>query len=110
MKKMTMKVLFKNAWKFAKDGAKQFGGSAKEYFAAALKKAWKLKREFENPASSLEIKQWFVNKNFFGEEARIADYSYDRQIERETAKAVLIKFVSDYGTMTKWVPKSCLAA
>lgn len=108
-KTMTMKVLFKNAWTLARKGAKQFGGSVKEYFAKALEQAWRIKKEFENPESTLEIKQWFMNKNFTREEAMVAEMS-DRKVERETEKAVLIKFFGKYGTMTKWVPKSCLVA
>lgn len=108
---MTKSVLFSNAWKIAKKGAKEFGGSAREYFSEALKKAWRLFKEFNNGSlKPLEIKQWFINKNFSHQEKFVVDYSYDRTVERETAKAVLIKFASDYGMITKWVPKSCLAA
>lgn len=113
MRKMTMKVLMKNAWTFAKQGAAKFGGKAIDYIAGAMKKAWEIKRQFEGTSKndsfgSIEIKQWFMNKNFTSEERFAADNS-DRVIERETAKAVLIKFTSKYGNVSKWVPKSCLA-
>lgn len=114
MKKMSMKVLMKNAWATAKNGAKKFGGSAKEYFAEALKQAWKLKRQFEGLEKGmervLEVKQWFMNKNFSSNEQFIAENSYQNDVVKETEKAVQIKFSSDYGKMVKWVPKSCLEA
>lgn len=110
MKKMTMKTLMKNAWTLARQGAAKFGGKAIDYIAEAMKKAWEIKRQFEGTApgmGSLEIKAWFMNKNFTTEEKFVADNS-DRSIEKETAKAVLVKFTSKYGNLTKWVPKSCL--
>lgn len=55
----------------------------------------------------LRVKQWFIDKNFTPEERYAADVS-DLTIIKETEKAVLIKFVSDFGTFTKWIPKSCL--
>lgn len=109
MKKMTMKVLMKNAWSFARNAAKQFGGSAVEYMSGALAKAWRVKREFENVKSmALEVKEWFMNKNFTSNEMFIADNSYQNDLVKETEKAVQIKFNSKYGTMIKWVPKKCL--
>lgn len=39
------KKIMKRAWEIAKEGQKRFGGKVKEYFAAALKLAWKEARE-----------------------------------------------------------------
>lgn len=55
----------------------------------------------------LEVKQWFINKNFTQEERYVASVS-DLTIIRETEKAVLIEFYSDFGKLNKWIPKSCL--
>ena len=55
----------------------------------------------------LRVKQWFIDKNFTPEE-RYAESVSDKEIVRETEKAVLIRFVSDFGAFTKWIPKSCL--
>lgn len=63
--------------------------------------------EEKNNTKEIEIKSWFVLKNFTSEE-RYAESVSDKEIVRETEKAVLIKFVSDFGTFTKWIPKSCL--
>lgn len=112
-RKMSMSILMKNAWAAARNGAKKHGGSPKEYISEALKQAWKLKRQFEGKEPgmepTIEIKVWFMNKNFTTEESFVAKRS-DREIIKETEKAVQIKFSSKYGTIVKWVPKSCLEA
>lgn len=36
-----MKNVMKRAWEIAREGVKKFGGKVKEYFAVALKLAWK---------------------------------------------------------------------
>ena len=36
-----MKKVMTRAWEIAKQGQKKFGGNVKEFFAAALKMAWK---------------------------------------------------------------------
>lgn len=55
----------------------------------------------------LKVKQWFIDKNFTQDERYVASVS-DLSIIRETEKAVLIQFYSDFGKFNKWVPKSCL--
>lgn len=42
---MKKQQIMKAAWEIARKGARQFGGSAKEYFAEALKLAWKIARD-----------------------------------------------------------------
>jgi Streptococcus thermophilus bacteriophage Gp111 protein len=37
---VTMRNVMKKAWEIARDGARKFGGSVKEYFAEALRMAW----------------------------------------------------------------------
>lgn len=55
----------------------------------------------------MRIKEWFLIKNFNDNE-RYAMSVSDITIERETEKAYLLKFESDFGTVTKWIPKSCI--
>lgn len=55
----------------------------------------------------MKIKSWFLNQNFNENERYVVSVG-DEAIERETEKAYLIKWVSDYGTLTRWVPKSCI--
>lgn len=39
-----MRSLFTKAWRLARKGAKRYGGSARSYFAAALRFVWKGRR------------------------------------------------------------------
>lgn len=54
----------------------------------------------------IRIESWFLNKNFTSNERIVIESSNDQIIERETEKASLIRFESDYGTLKTWVPKS----
>lgn len=66
-----------------------------------------LLEEEKNIKIELKVKQWFIDKNFTPDERYIASVS-DLLIVKETEKAVLIQFYSDFGKFNKWVPKSCL--
>lgn len=61
-----MKNIMTAAWAIARQGAAQFGGSAKEYFAAALKqawanvKAWAAKATFELAADTRKTRTWLA--------------------------------------------------
>ena len=41
---MDRRQIFRTAWTIARDGAARFGGSAKQYFSAALRQAYKAAR------------------------------------------------------------------
>lgn len=55
----------------------------------------------------MTIKTWFLNKNFDANE-RIAIAGVEPTVERETEKAKLLKWNTEYGVITNWVPKSCI--
>lgn len=55
----------------------------------------------------MKVKNWFVNKEFTADE-RIAIAGVEPTVERETEKASLLKWHTEYGNITKWVPKSCI--
>jgi predicted metal-dependent phosphoesterase TrpH len=51
-----MKNVMKRAWEIAKEGVKKFGGKVKEYFATALKLAWKeAKRIAANEVGAIQL-------------------------------------------------------
>ncbi|BFH14960.1 hypothetical protein WJ0W_000891 [Paenibacillus melissococcoides] len=52
------KHVMTGAWEIAKTGAKRFGGSAKEYFAAALRMAWAEKKG----AKTMQVHKWTTAK------------------------------------------------
>lgn len=97
-----MKKIFVEAHKMTKEIVKEYEVNYQVQFGLCLSYLLEEKEEEE-----LEIKSWFVLKNFTSEE-RYAESVSDKEIVRKTEKAVLIKFVSDFGTFTKWIPKSCL--
>lgn len=57
----------------------------------------------------MTVKTWFLNKNFDASE-RIAISTTEPTIERETEKAMLLKWNSEFGIIKSWVPKSCIIA
>lgn len=97
-----MKKIFIAAHKMTREIVKKYEVNYQVQFGLCLSYLLEEKEEEE-----LEIKSWFVLKNFTSEE-RYAESVSDKEIVRETEKAVLIKFVSDFGIFTKWIPKSCL--
>lgn len=57
------------------------------------------------------IANWFLNKNFTQNERYAINLSLIAEefvVKKETEKAKLIAFKSDYGTITSWIPKSVL--
>ncbi len=57
----------------------------------------------------MTIKSWFLNKEFSVNE-RIAITGVEPTIEKETEKAVFLKWNTEYGILKKWIPKSCVEA
>lgn len=54
----------------------------------------------------LQVKEWFLNKNFEGQSYAMS--VADRiEVLKETEKAYQLKFVTEYGNIVSWVPKSC---
>lgn len=64
-----------------------------------------LEENSEIDYETAEIKSWFLIKNFTPDEKYVIEVS-DREILRETEKAVNIKFTSKYGNLFSWIPKS----
>lgn len=54
------------------------------------------------------IKSWFYEKNFTAAEQLAISTSDAPAVARETEKALLLKWDTDYGTIQHWVPKSCI--
>lgn len=93
----TMSKIMKAAWELARRGAKKFGGSAKEYFAEALKIVWTQVKKI------VYVPTWFINKKSF-----VGIYTkMERAMKmKETENAVYVK-ISRIGE-SMWVPKSIL--
>ena len=54
------------------------------------------------------IKDWFIRKNWTQNERYCFQIADSIEQVRETEKAVDLKIVSKFGTLYKWVPKSCI--
>lgn len=54
------------------------------------------------------VKSWFITKNFSQNEKYIMQIADSADFQKETEKAVLLKWNSKHGSFTKWIPKSCL--
>lgn len=108
--------IMKSAWamRTGKNGwSKPYGMS----FSECLHYAWEQAKNgcFDEPRTESKaqptekiingIAGWFLNKNFSNGE-RYAISVSDIKAVKETAKAYLIKAVSDFGTITSWIPKS----
>lgn len=68
----------------------------------SLRKSWTNAK-----APEYSVKDWFMSKNFTSDE-RIAIVGVKPELCRETEKAVQLRWNTEYGKITHWVPKSCL--
>lgn len=76
----------------------------KNLFSECLKEAWKAAKR-----TTTIVKSWFISKNFSSDEAFIIGCA-DTSVVDITEKAMKLRFESDYGTITRWIPKSCLVS
>lgn len=56
----------------------------------------------------MSIKKWFAEKNFSKNELYAISTADEPVVKRETEKAVLIAWTTDFGKIEKWIPKSCI--
>lgn len=60
--------------------------------------------EFEE---KLEVKSWFISKNFNEAQRTALSTTSEYIIANETEKAYYLNALTDYGTISFWCPKSC---
>lgn len=120
--------------KRAHENAKAYTGiSYREALSKGLKSAWALYKangtvgltsdiatavangegkkatRIEVANTKTQVKAWFINKNFNSNERQVIACADTVETIAETAKAVRLCWTSEYGNITSWVPKSCLA-
>lgn len=100
MKKIDKSKLFKTAWNL-------FHIDAFDTFAECLKAAWRVMRGGK-VSTAITVQPWFLNKNFSQGERYAISCSDDPTVTRETEKAVLLRWATKFGEITRWVPKSCI--
>lgn len=103
--KFDMSFIMKKAWKIEKNFEKENGEKA--LFSECLKEAWRVAK-MQITGKTVMVKEWFLRKNFTFDEAYIIGISYKSVVEKETLKAALVRFTSELGSKTFWIPKSCL--
>lgn len=86
--------IMKNAWTTRK--------ATNCTMSEALRKSWANAK-----APEYFIRGWFISKNFTNNE-RIAIVGVKPELLCETEKAVKLCWNTEYGKITRWVPKSCL--
>lgn len=100
-----MKQVMVKAWEIAKAAVNKFGGKAKEYIAEAMKIAW-AQVKTASTITIVEVKNWFVNKNFTSEQAYAINDADRFQIVDETEKAYKLRVATAFGNIVSWFPKS----
>lgn len=99
-----MKNLFKKAHQLTKEMKARYP-EIDYHTQFGLYISYLMKESNEIDYRTAEIKSWFLIKNFTPDERYVVEVS-DREILRETEKAVNIKFTSKYGNLFSWIPKS----
>ena len=99
-----MKNLFKKAHQLTKEMKAKYP-EIDYHTQFGLYISYLMKESNEIDYRTAEIKSWFLIKNFTPDERYVVEVS-DREILRETEKAVNIKFTSKYGNLFSWIPKS----
>ncbi len=56
----------------------------------------------------MEIKNWFISKNFNQQQRQAIENGYELEILKETEKAYQMKIVTDFGNIFSWIPKSVI--
>ncbi|EMA6344830.1 hypothetical protein U3450_003886 [Bacillus cytotoxicus] len=126
MKKFNVAEIMQNAWVAAANAAFLHGGKKSEYFAECLKAEWAFAKQLKNAALNgnkkaqrvekttneiIEIKSWFVRKNFSRDEAYVIETNDWIEVLEETAKAYKLRVHNaKFGGITTWAPKSCCVA
>lgn len=64
-------------------------------------------KPYTGPKYKDGVPDWIIDNNFSEQEKQaVWNYSFNSRIKRETEKAVLIQFDTDFGCLFTWCPKS----
>ena len=102
---IALSFALKKIWAMVKAGRKRMSESA---FKGAI---YDLTRKpYNGPAffwfGKMGIPEWLMAKNLNQSENQGAHLAYSVYAKRETAKAVLVEFETDFGNIDMWAPKS----
>ena len=92
-------IIMINAWKFRRaDGMSM---------SDALRLAWRIAKAII-AEKTVTVKTWFLKKKFSRSEIFAISTARRVVIERETQKAALVKWFTDFGHIQSWIPKACM--
>lgn len=95
-------IALKAVWKLIKEGRKRIPESTINYTTYDL-----THKEYTGPRYICGVPDWILSENFDEADNRaVRSFAYDAKIKRETEKAVLIQFITDFGSLFTWCPKS----
>lgn len=104
---IALKLALKKIWAMVKAGRKRMSDSA---FKSAVYEL--THKQYNGPEffwlGSKGIPVWLMEKNLDQTELWGAQLAYNMYAKRETEKAALIVFETDFGNITMWAPKSVI--
>lgn len=104
---IALKLALKKIWAMVKAGRKRMSDSA---FKSAVYEL--THKQYNGPEffwlGSKGLPLWLMEKNLDQTELWGAQLAYNMYAKRETEKAVLIVFETDFGNITMWAPKSVI--
>lgn len=103
---IALSFALKEVWRQVKTyDKKRFGD------VAIMSAAFKLMTPKQNKNRNyFGVPDWILSENLSNEEYSAMQYATSMSVERETLKAELVSFDTDFGNITTWVPKSVLVA
>ena len=123
MNEMNRSEIFKHAHQMAKNPLQVLANkSYRERLSFGLRRAYAIAKaeivKASNAAKAVAVKsnqvvtvaEWIVKKNLSGSQSMVVIDYCDCQgtVERETEKAVFVRFYSKFGVIKSWFPKSTL--
>ena len=102
---IALKFALKQIWTMVKAGRKRMSESA---FKGAIYDL--THKPYNGPAffwfGKMGIPEWLMAKNLNQAENQGAHLAYSIHAKRETAKALLVEFETEFGNIDMWAPKS----
>lgn len=102
---IALKFALKQIWAMVKNGRKRMSESSFNHAVYEL-----THKPYNGPkffwSGKQGVPEWLMKKNLSQAEYDGAHQAYSVYASRETAKAVLVNFDTDFGKITMWAPKS----
>lgn len=101
---IAFKLALKRVWKMVKNGRKRFSESS--ITNSIYRLTHKPRKAYDGPIYTNGVPDWILENNLNQQERQAVGLAYAVDVIKETTKAVLIQWVTDFGNITTWCPKS----